>query len=59
MNILEKDTDYKFLNCEKSIQNYFICMDNNVEGFTKIFAKKGDIVYFIVKSKKISYLTSR
>lgn len=57
--MLEKDIDYKFLNCGKSIQNYFTCMDNNVAGFTKRFAKKGDIVYFVVKSEKVSYLTAR
>lgn len=57
--MLQKDTDYKFLNCGKSIQNYFTCMDNNVAGFTKRFAKKGDIVYFVVKNDKVSYLTGK
>ena len=57
--MLEKDTDYKFLNCGKSIQNYFTCMENNVAGFTKRFAKKGDIVYFVVKDDKVSYLTGK
>ena len=57
--MLEKDTDYKFLNCGKSIQNYFTCMENNAAGFTKRFAKKGDIVYFVVKDEKVSYLTAK
>ena len=57
--MLEKDTDYKFLNCGKSIQNYLTCMENNVAGFTKRFAKKGDIVYFVVKNEKVSYLTAK
>ena len=55
----EKDRDYKFLNCGKSIQNYFTCMENNVAGFTKRFAKKGDIVYFVVNYEKVSYLTAK
>ena len=57
--MLEKDTDYKFLNCGKSIQNYFTCMENNVAGFTKRFANKGDIVYFVVNYEKVSYLTAK
>ena len=57
--MLEKDRDYKFLNCGKSIENYFTCMKSNVAGFTKRFAKKGDIIYFVVKNEKISYLTAK
>lgn len=34
-------------------------MENNVAWFTKRFAKKGDIVYFVVKDKKVSYLTGK
>ena len=34
-------------------------MENNVAGFTKRFAKKGDIVYFVVKDDKVSYLTGK
>ena len=43
----------------KSIENYFTCMENDVAGFTKRFAKKGDIVYFVVNYEKVSYLTAK
>ena len=57
--MLENNTDYKFLNCGKSMQNYFTCMENNIAGFTKRFAKKGDVVYFVVKNEKVSYLMAK
>ena len=57
--MLEIKINYKFLNCGKSIENYFTCMRNNVAGFTKRFAKKGDIVYCVVKNEKVSYLVAK
>ena len=57
--MFENKKDYKFLNCGKSMQNYFTCMENNIAGFTKRFAKKGDIVYFVVKNEKVSYLMAK
>ena len=36
----EKDRDYKFLNCGKSIQNYFTCMENNIAGLERDLLKR-------------------
>ncbi len=38
--MIKKYIGYKFLNYRKSIQNYFMYMDNNVAGLTERFAKK-------------------
>lgn len=51
-----KEREQKFLNCGRLLENYITCMEESVAGFTKRFAQKGDIVYFIVKYNKLSYL---
>lgn len=44
--------NYRFLNCGKSITNYYLCLDEKVAGFTQRAAFEGDIVYFTVKVDK-------
>jgi hypothetical protein len=40
----------RILHCGKSIENYNLCAEHKVAGFTKRYAEKGDTVYIAVKS---------
>ncbi len=42
----------RILHCGKSIENYNLCAEKRVAGFTKRVAEKGDIVYVAVKVGK-------
>lgn len=40
------------LNCSTSIENYNLCLDNEVAGFTKRGQSSGDMIYFVFKQGK-------
>ncbi|KZL89166.1 hypothetical protein [Clostridium magnum] len=42
----------RILSCGKSLENYYICINNKVVGFTQRSGEKGDLIYFSVKVDK-------
>lgn len=42
----------RILHCGKSIENYNICLENEVAGFTRRGPEIGDVIYIVVRSKK-------
>lgn len=45
---------YRILHCGKSIENYNLCIEHKIAGFTKRGKNIGDIIYLVVKVKKQS-----
>jgi hypothetical protein len=45
---------YRILHCGKSIENYNLCIEHKIVGFTKRGKNIGDIIYLAVKVKKQS-----
>jgi hypothetical protein len=45
---------YRILHCGNSIENYNLCIEHKVVGFTKRGKTIGDIIYLVVKVKKKS-----
>jgi hypothetical protein len=43
---------YRILHCGKSIENYNLCIEHKITGFTKRGQNTGDIIYLAVKVKK-------
>lgn len=50
---------YRILHCANNIENYNLCIQEKVAGFTTRVAEKGDIVYFSVKINKQSVCGAR
>jgi len=49
----------RILHCGESLENYYICLDQNIAGFTKRVADEGDFIYFAVKVDGISWCGAR
>lgn len=49
----------RILHCSTSIENYTICLDHEVAGFTNRGPKSGDVVYLVVKVKQKSLCGAR
>lgn len=47
------------MHCGKSLENYYLCINEQVAGFMRRAGHKGDIVYLAVKVGKISYCGAR
>ena len=45
---------YRILHCGKSIENYNLCIEHKVAGFTKRGKNIGDVIFLVVKVKKKS-----
>jgi hypothetical protein len=45
---------YRILHCGKSIENYNLCIEHKIAGFTKRGKEIGDIIYLAVRVKKKS-----
>lgn len=49
----------RILHCSNSLENYNLCIEHRVAGFTKRVAEKGDLVYFAVKIGRTTYCGAR
>ncbi|WP_291575967.1 hypothetical protein [Clostridium sp. UBA4548] len=45
-------SSYRILNCGSSMENYYICINEKVAGFTQRTADVGDTIFFSVKYNK-------
>jgi hypothetical protein len=50
---------YRILHCGTSIENYNLCVEEKVAGFSSRKAHEGDIIYFAVKNAKESICGAR
>ncbi|HBF7094865.1 TPA: hypothetical protein KOU56_003964 [Clostridioides difficile] len=51
--------DTRVLHCGDIIDNYYLCINESIAGFTKRGQNKGDIIYFAVRIDKTSYCGAR
>ena len=49
----------RILHCGKSIENYNLCIEKKVAGFTKRVADEGDLIYFAVKKSNSTICGAR
>ncbi|WP_219620071.1 hypothetical protein [Bacillus sp. T33-2] len=49
----------RILHCGKSIENYNICINEKVIGFSKRVAHTGDLIYLVVRNEKVAYCGAR
>lgn len=51
--------DIRISHCSTSLENYYICIEEKVDGFTNRGPNPGDLVYLVVKIGKTSYCGAR
>jgi hypothetical protein len=49
----------RILHCSDSINNYNLCIENEITGFTNKSPKSGDLVYLFVKFRNKTYCSAR
>jgi hypothetical protein len=49
----------RILHCGENIQNYYLCIENNVSGFSQLSPAPGDQIYLAIKIKGFSYIGAR
>jgi len=49
----------RILHCGENLQNYFLCIENNVAGFSQLSPAIGDQIYLAIKIKGFSYIGAR
>lgn len=49
----------RFLHCGKSLENYYICMKQQIAGFPRKGAQRGDVIYLAVIVNGINYCGAR
>ncbi|RCX22936.1 hypothetical protein DFP94_101525 [Fontibacillus phaseoli] len=49
----------RILHCGKSIENYYLCINEKVAGFARRGPTSGDTIYFVVKPEKKAYCGAR
>src|SRR5665647_1100582 len=49
----------RILHCGENLQNYYICIEKQLAGFSLLSSIKGDLIYVAVKVKDFSYIGAR
>lgn len=49
----------RILHCGENLANYYICIDNQVVGFSKLSKAQGDKIYISVKVNGINYIGAK
>jgi len=49
----------RILHCGENLQNYYICIEKEVAGFSQLSPTPGDQIYLAIKIKGFSYIGAR
>ena len=49
----------RILHCGENLENYYICIEKQVAGFSQLSPTQGDQIYLAIKIKGISYIGAR
>ena len=49
----------RILHCGENLQNYYLCIENEVAGFSQLSPAPGDQIYLAIKVKGYSYIGAK